>query len=353
MRRAEALDLVISDVAGLRCRFDFAQRIEMATRWIAPVAADATITLRTDMLIAILSNPGGFDLRSAQSMRLGGARIEGSRRLAAYWFQLLKRPDATQRASLARARACAPTSLPCVPQMAHGADAAQQTENVIEALRRSVPLHLRGVLNWPETGWSLADWRNREGATALSLRSASGSATTIGEFIDTFTSAAESQSPQDRTEAPYTDGCLLPAAWDVRFRMPVLSASAFGDAQLWFGQRRECALVTRLHCDLANSFLAHICGRKRVRLYDPSQEHALYALNTFNSFRPCRVDVAEPDLVRFPRFAEARGIDVLLEPGDLLIIPTGWFHCVWALDAVLSVSRFVSDETVAQLRSTP
>jgi hypothetical protein len=33
------------------------------------------------------------------------------------------------------------------------------------------------------------------------------------------------------------------------------------------------------------------------------------------------------------------------------VIPTGWFHCVWALDNVLSISRFVSDETAATLAS--
>jgi ribosomal protein L16 Arg81 hydroxylase len=52
--------------------------------------------------------------------------------------------------------------------------------------------------------------------------------------------------------------------------------------------------------------------------------------------------VALPDLTRFARFAQAQGVDVVLEPGDLLVIPTGWYHCVWALDHVLSVSRFTA-----------
>jgi ribosomal protein L16 Arg81 hydroxylase len=133
--------------------------------------------------------------------------------------------------------------------------------------------------------------------------------------------------------------------------MPVLSAPMFGPAQLWFGRRRDHALVTRLHCDLANSFLAQVHGRKRVRLFSPSQDEALYALDAFNTYRPCRVDAAAPDLARFPRFAEARGVDVVIEPGDLLVIPTGWFHCVWALDHVLSISRFVSVAQAAGLAS--
>ena len=104
-----------------------------------------------------------------------------------------------------------------------------------------------------------------------------------------------------------------------------------------------------MHCDLANSFLAQLHGRKRVRLYAPAQERAVYAVDAFNTYRPCRVDVAAPDLTRFPRFADALGVDVMLEPGDLLVIPTGWFHCVWALDHVLSISRFADDVTAATL----
>jgi len=40
----------------------------------------------------------------------------------------------------------------------------------------------------------------------------------------------------------------------------------------------------------------------------------------------------------------------VLASGDLLIIPTGWFHCVWALDNVLSISRVMSDEAAEHLK---
>jgi hypothetical protein len=80
------------------------------------------------------------------------------------------------------------------------------------------------------------------------------------------------------------------------------------------------------------------------------QEQELYAFNTFNSFRPCHVDIGSPDLNRHPRFADARGIDVVIEPGDLLIIPIGWFHGIWALDHVLSISRILGSEKLTDLR---
>lgn len=110
------------------------------------------------------------------------------------------------------------------------------------------------------------------------------------------------------------------------------------------GARRDDALVTRLHCDIATSFLAQVHGRKRVRLFAAVERDRLYAIPSFNYYQPCCVDAARPDFAHFPAFAHARYVDVIVGPGDLLIVPTGWYHCVWALDDVLSVSRFLCDE---------
>jgi len=348
--RAAVLDLIVSDDAQASRRFVLGPSIDMSAlpEDGGKSAAAARITVSAAMLAAILSDPTGFDIRSAASLALGGVRIEGAPQLAAYWLQLLKRPSQEGRAALARARERAPQWLDAVPALdaRHGHD--RSLARLIASVRdSSIPLHLRRVLRWPETAWTLADWRQREASTVLRTNPANGRPQCIGEFID----ALDAPASHAATDSPYTEGCLLPAGWEARFTMPVLPASMFGAAQLWFGRRRDHALVTRLHCDLANSFLAQVHGRKRVRLYSPSQDEAVYALDAFNTYRPCRVDAAAPDLARFPLFAGARGVDVILEPGDLLVIPTGWFHCVWALDHVLSISRFVSDAHAAALAS--
>jgi hypothetical protein len=200
------------------------------------------------------------------------------------------------------------------------------------------------VLDWPETQWSAADWHTREGETVLPIVCADGGHVRMSALIDTFSDTAATSS------TPYTEGCLLPPAWEARFAMPLVPRDILGPGQLWAGRRCGQA-VTRLHCDLGNSFLAQVLGRKRVRLYGPGQERTLYAFDAFNSYRPCAVDIDAPDFVRHPRFAEAQGVDVLLEPGDLLIVPTGWFHCVWAVDDVLSISRVLSDDRITRLRS--
>ncbi len=81
-------------------------------------------------------------------------------------------------------------------------------------------------------------------------------------------------------------------------------------------------------------------------LYSPRMRDMLYPVGCFNSFQPGRADPRRPDFKRFPRLAQARGMYVEPEPGDMLVIPTGCFHCVWADEAVASVSRFVLDPLV-------
>jgi ribosomal protein L16 Arg81 hydroxylase len=45
----------------------------------------------------------------------------------------------------------------------------------------------------------------------------------------------------------------------------------------------------------------------------------------------------EPDLDRFPLFENATETDFTLYPGELLIIPRGWYHTVRALDTTMSI----------------
>jgi len=42
--------------------------------------------------------------------------------------------------------------------------------------------------------------------------------------------------------------------------------------------------------------------------------------------------------VRYPDFAGARVLDVIVEPGETVFLPLGWWHQVTALDVSLSFS---------------
>ncbi len=345
------IDLVIRNLEAPRWRFKMGPAVEVIAphECAASPSPDSTLSMSSAMLVEILRNPTGFDPRNAKSLALGGILIDGANRPAAYWLQLLKRPGAAQRASFVRARANAPTSLQEIPHVVAPEKSARELrELVVNALEHSTPLHLRNLLEWPEIRWTLDDWCKREGATLLPLQSVPGRYLSVAEFIGTLTRKLAIGGTD--SASGYTAGCLLPPEWDARFQLPQLPADAFSPGQLWFGRQCTHSPVTALHCDLDHSFLAQILGRKRVRLYSPSLEQELYAFDTFNSFRPCRVDVGAPDLNRHPRFADARGVEVVLAPGDLLIIPTGWFHAVWALDHVLSISRILGNDKLMRLR---
>jgi hypothetical protein len=299
----------------------------------AHACADAVITMTRETLESILSAPTTFDARSAA---FGGRlQIDGDAQAAHHLLQLLKRPTAAALARLERARTSAPAMLESVPET-DSADAA----SILDTLRARRPLCVRGGLTWPACTWTFEELAARYGDAPL-LSNADGRTLSLRTFIDSLR-AVSSRSNDEA--APYTDGCLLPSALEPLFPFPYFQRAAFSGAQIWAGARRENMLVTRLHCDIATSFLAQVYGRKRVRLFSPVERDRLYAMPAFNFYQPCLVDVARPDFARFPEFAQARYVDIVVGPGDLLIVPTGWYHCVWALDDVLSVSRFLDDD---------
>ena len=99
----------------------------------------------------------------------------------------------------------------------------------------------------------------------------------------------------------------------------------------WFG---PAGTVTPFHHDLTNNFMAQIMGRKRIRLISPSELPRVY------NFRHCFTDVdgRDIDLQRFPAMAGVQVLDCVLEPGEILFLPVGWWHFVEALDISVTLA---------------
>jgi ribosomal protein L16 Arg81 hydroxylase len=100
---------------------------------------------------------------------------------------------------------------------------------------------------------------------------------------------------------------------------------------LWLG---PAGTVTPLHHDTMNILLAQVYGRKKVTLI-PSF-HTPYVYNRKSVFSA--VDCEKPDYKRFPLFRKATKLKVLLEPGQVLFIPVGWWHHVRSMDVSISLS---------------
>nr|WP_315253512.1 cupin-like domain-containing protein [uncultured Duganella sp.] len=99
----------------------------------------------------------------------------------------------------------------------------------------------------------------------------------------------------------------------------------------WFG---PAGTITPFHHDLTNNFMIQIAGRKRVRLIAPCDTPKVY--NQRHCFSS--VDGRNIDLQRFPMMADVPVIDCVLEPGEILFLPVGWWHFVEALDVTITIS---------------
>jgi Cupin-like domain len=102
---------------------------------------------------------------------------------------------------------------------------------------------------------------------------------------------------------------------------------------IWIGNRTTAAT----HYDMSNNIACCVAGKRRFTLFPPDQIANLYPgplEPTPGGQVVSMVDVARPDLARFPRYnqalAKAQGAD--LEPGDVLFYPAMWWHNVEALD---------------------
>jgi LPS sulfotransferase NodH len=108
-------------------------------------------------------------------------------------------------------------------------------------------------------------------------------------------------------------------------------AAAGRQCFLWFG---PAGTITPLHHDTSNILMAQVVGRKRYRLVPPAQWQYVY--NSTGVFSD--VDCEKPDLSRHPKFRNATIINILVEPGEVLFVPVGWWHHVRALDVSMTIS---------------
>lgn len=99
----------------------------------------------------------------------------------------------------------------------------------------------------------------------------------------------------------------------------------------WMGPR---GTMTPLHHDLTNNFMAQVMGRKRVWLIAP--EYTPLLANHLHCFS--EVDLANIDYARFPMMRDVRVLEHVLQPGELLFLPIGWWHQVEGLDTTITMT---------------
>lgn len=155
---------------------------------------------------------------------------------------------------------------------------------------------------------------------------------TFGTFVEWMS------SPEDADPRLYMQRLsipdLLPELNEDFSLPPYINENQIFLTNLWFGPGGN---TTRLHYDVPNNFLAHLYGRKRLVMFPPRQSPYLYACRP-NAYNMSRLDLDQPDLTRFPNFSKAQPIECFLEAGEMIFIPSFWWHQVYSLETGISIN---------------
>ena len=104
---------------------------------------------------------------------------------------------------------------------------------------------------------------------------------------------------------------------------------------IWFGGPDT---RSNLHWDPYDNFLGQFYGSKFVILFSPQESKKLYPFDGY--VRVSRVDPCYPDYETYPKSRSAHMMIGLLEPGDLLYFPRGWWHQLRNKDFTIGVNCF-------------
>lgn len=111
--------------------------------------------------------------------------------------------------------------------------------------------------------------------------------------------------------------------------------------------------ITHMHFDIDLSHILHtqFAGRKRVLMFPFKEQHKLYrkpfevlSLADFSNYYEQN---GSPDYEKFPALKLAEGFDFILEPGDTLFMPAGYWHHMEYLDSGFAMSLRALQPSIA------
>lgn len=110
--------------------------------------------------------------------------------------------------------------------------------------------------------------------------------------------------------------------------------------------------ITHMHFDIDLSHILHtqFMGRKRVLLFPYGEQHKLYRkpfeVLSMADFSHYYDHGLTPDYKNFPALKLARGYEVILEHGDTLFMPAGYWHHMEYLDSGFAMSLRALNNTL-------
>lgn len=206
--------------------------------------------------------------------------------------------------------------------------------------RQGLPFVMTGLVGkWPLSTLTPRDLQQRFGTAPVRAR--------VGDYVNT--AFAPDRAMQDMSLAaylelvgdhraglpPYVGNLELRALnalchWPTYFRK-------MGPPRFWLG---PAGTVTPLHCDYDDNIFAQLWGRKRILLAPPHHHDLLYPTQANGLLFGSPFDPEAPDFERFPLARQAWLVECVVQPGEMLYVPAGWYHQVRALDFSLSSNRW-------------
>jgi hypothetical protein len=129
----------------------------------------------------------------------------------------------------------------------------------------------------------------------------------------------------------------LPSSLREDVRVPRYCAGAvWMRSRLWIVPAQTSSPT---HQDLYENLYGVVCGVKRFYLYPPRPRAVMYPYSPLSRApNIARVNPERPDYVRFPCFRDARPVVADVGPGDMLFLPSLWWHYTSTLETSIAVN---------------
>ncbi|KAK3287579.1 hypothetical protein CYMTET_4928 [Cymbomonas tetramitiformis] len=99
--------------------------------------------------------------------------------------------------------------------------------------------------------------------------------------------------------------------------------------------------ITRMHYDAgeAHAWLGQVAGRKLFICFSPDDSQYLYKMETETETAQSPIDPLRPDFTKYPLYKLATPYAFILQPGEMVLVPKGWWHYAAALDMSITAMR--------------
>jgi len=128
---------------------------------------------------------------------------------------------------------------------------------------------------------------------------------------------------------------VAPLHSDLGFPGHILDKNiAPANGMLWIG---PAGTVTSLHHDLTDNLIAQVVGRKRFKIAAAADVAKLYNFkHVFSVISD--LEAPEANATRYPALKDLQLYDVVLNPGEMIFVPVGWWHQVKSIDFSVTIT---------------